>query len=509
VSRRVGLTVAGIVGLGAALRLWTIGAGLPYTPAVDEPEIVDRAVAMMRTGNFNPHPFYDYPTLTIYAHAGVATARFLAGAIAHEWTSLDNVWAGDFFLWSRIATALVGTLSIYVMYRAALRWSAAVALIASFAMAIQPLHVRQSQLALTDTPLTFFVLLATLASLVAAERQRTQWFALAGLTAGLAAATKYNGGLALVMPLAAVVALPSNGARLAAAGAVIASAAAGFVLGAPFTVLDLPGFLNGFAALVSQYADVGSWSDGAVIYLKWVRGWFAWPGALWLSVAAPALVLCLVGLGSIAVQLATAHRTRALIVLSFTGVYFGFIADQALRHNRYALPIAPAVCLLFAVGLVTTRDLVLGAAASGGRRRLATAALLVVLAPSVCQAIASHRPRTRIWTEHLAAEWVLANVRHDEPIAIEAAAMRLPPPYQARYMSRLTLRAIEEYLKDGTAYLVSSSAETDKYYADPTRHGGDLTRFTAILRATDVVRVFSPSDEHPGATVRILKVMGK
>ena len=38
---------------------------------VDEPEVMERAVRMMKTGDFNPH-FFDYPSLYMYVQAVVA-----------------------------------------------------------------------------------------------------------------------------------------------------------------------------------------------------------------------------------------------------------------------------------------------------------------------------------------------------------------------------------------------------------------------------------------------------
>ena len=54
-----------IVVLGAVLRFTALGQGIPFAIGVDEPEIVERAVRMMKTGDFDPHLF-DYPGPYIY-----------------------------------------------------------------------------------------------------------------------------------------------------------------------------------------------------------------------------------------------------------------------------------------------------------------------------------------------------------------------------------------------------------------------------------------------------------
>jgi hypothetical protein len=55
----------------AVLRFWALGRGIPYAVQVDEPEIVERAVGMMRSGSLHPH-FFDYPALYIYLQLSVA-----------------------------------------------------------------------------------------------------------------------------------------------------------------------------------------------------------------------------------------------------------------------------------------------------------------------------------------------------------------------------------------------------------------------------------------------------
>src|SRR5204863_4740942 len=117
------LILVAILAVGTFLRLWTIGYGTPYGVGVDEPDIMKRVVTMLQTSSFNPH-FYDYGGVTFYLHMAVAGVRFLAGAQAHQWTSLDQVWDGNFYLCGRIVSALIGVFTILIVYRSAVRWGA-------------------------------------------------------------------------------------------------------------------------------------------------------------------------------------------------------------------------------------------------------------------------------------------------------------------------------------------------------------------------------------------------
>src|SRR5512140_548635 len=69
------------------VRAWGVESGVPHAVGIDEPAILDRALRILNTGDWNPHIF-DYPTLVIYLHAVVSIALFLGGAVAGAWASL-------------------------------------------------------------------------------------------------------------------------------------------------------------------------------------------------------------------------------------------------------------------------------------------------------------------------------------------------------------------------------------------------------------------------------------
>jgi 4-amino-4-deoxy-L-arabinose transferase-like glycosyltransferase len=503
------LAVLAILLLGAALRLDNIGDGVPYTIGVDEPEIMERAVRMMKTADFNPH-FYDYPGFTFYFHTAIASVRFLTGAMAGRWTSLDSVWSGDFYLWSRIATAVISIFTIYLVYRAALRWGEPAALIAALAMAIHPQLVQNAHFVLTDTPLTFFVALTLVTAFTAALEGRPRWFFISGLFAGLAAATKYPGALAILMPLVAMpLSMPLRD-RAATLSATFGSAAIGFLVGAPFSLLDLPEFLNGFAGLMQHYNRDTSAIETGVTYVKYLRNWFGWPGVLPPVVAWPALSLCLIGMMVAAAQLlARETRSAAAVLLVFPIAYFWFISRQSLVYGRYAMPLAPAISILLALGSVTAYRWIAARIPARRLRYAAIGAFALLLVPPLAQSVAASRALALESTQEQAARWMLENIRKDEPTVMEGAVARLPPrTHRVGETLRLIMKTVDQYREDGTVYLVSSSSQTDKYFkaGDPSRVAGEIAAYNQIFRQTQAVQVFSPSAEHPGPTIRILRI---
>ena len=111
------VSIAGLVAIlfvGFWLRTWGVESGAPNRMGADEPIVLSTAVRMMKTGDFNPR-FFDYGGLTFTFHAAVSTISFLERAMSGRWSSLEQVWFGDFLIATRTATAAVGTLTILLV----------------------------------------------------------------------------------------------------------------------------------------------------------------------------------------------------------------------------------------------------------------------------------------------------------------------------------------------------------------------------------------------------------
>ena len=409
------ITLVIILALAALLRFVGIGSGIPFNIGVDEPEIMDRAVRMMKTGDFNPH-FFDYPGLYFYAQLGVACLRFLVGATTGQWTSLDQVHSADFYLWGRALTALLGTLTVVLVYLAGMRWGTRSAALAAGLMAVMPLHVRESHYVLTDVPATFFVALTLLLTLRAHERERAVDFAWAGAAAGLAAATKYPGALSLLLPMVAVwMTLGTKPSRLVGSLAAVGGFGAAFLAAAPYTLLDLPAFLNGYAHLAGYYSTTAPSEPAGVTYFKHLSRSMAWPAFL--------LVLTGLGLGAVR-AIRGPGRVRWTITVVFPIVYFYFLSGQTLVYGRYLLPLLPFVCLLAAVGCVSGVSLLRRFDIPRAVRTVVIAAITIAaVLPPAWQSLNFMRNLTRTSTVEQAHAWMLGNIPKGASIVIETQAL--------------------------------------------------------------------------------------
>lgn len=505
-SRR-GLLSSPHLGLYAALlaallaRVWALNAHLPFSPGVDEPEVMERAVRMMKTGDLNPH-FFDYPSLYIYVEAIASTLRFLYGAMQGRWAGLAQAPTEEFYLWGRAVTAMLGTATVGLLYRIGLYWDRRTALLAAAMLALMPLHVRESHYTLTDVPSTCFVTLTLLLSLRAHDRATVGAFALAGAAAGLAGATKYNAGLACVMPIIACALTrgmrPSRG--LAMMG-VLLGALVAFLVAAPYTLLDLPHFLNGFARLASEYRLPLAGADPVwVRELKSLRIALGWTGSV--------IVLAGIALGAVR-TVSGPERLPWALALVFPLFYFYFVAHQNIFFARYLLPLVPSLALLGAAGVVWIVDAVKRTTVPEPARQTVTVLLtLLAIVPPAYASIQFNAFESRVWTTEQAYRWVVHTLPAGTTVCIEGSVtFQLPAAYRSTHVIQLRRKGdAAGFRREGIQYLVASSQVYGPYVEHPEQFPAEYADYARLFADTTVVARFAPTLEHPGPELRILQV---
>jgi 4-amino-4-deoxy-L-arabinose transferase-like glycosyltransferase len=236
---RARLALVLILALGLVLRVVGLDWGLPsprhlasYHP--DEWQITNNALLVaFGGGGLNPR-FFHYPTAPIYLAALIFK---LLGLVLTP--SAANL--GAYCLVARLITVACGVATLPVVVALGARLgSTRVGLLAALLLAVMPLPVVHGHYATVDVPLTFWCALALLAAVTLTDaslepRAVRRWLLTAGLAAGLAMGTKYNGVLVLG-PVWLGLAVARRGAR--AAVGVTALALAVFALSSPYVFLD-------------------------------------------------------------------------------------------------------------------------------------------------------------------------------------------------------------------------------------------------------------------------------
>lgn len=345
--------VAAIVLLAFGLRIYAVAWGLPYADHPDEPAVVDVLLGMLRRGDLNPH-FFDYPSLYLYAELPVFQLHWAYGRLTglyHDFAQLPPsthlyVTTPGFFLWGRVLTVLVGTLTTGLLYRVGRQhWTRATGVVAALFLATLPFHMRHSQYITTDVAGAFMVLLALLGAVRLIDQARLRDYVLAGLLVGLAGSTKYNMILvALAVIMAHLLRWERQSLRrfwlLSGAGL---SSLVGFVVGSPYALLDARGFVQGFVRQYKHYSGgyagdlIGAWPVGDYLQFFWADG------------LRP--VACMAALIGIGVALWRRDR-KALVLLSFIGPYTLFFLSEPQHFMRNLMPVIVALAIFVGIGVV-------------------------------------------------------------------------------------------------------------------------------------------------------------
>jgi 4-amino-4-deoxy-L-arabinose transferase-like glycosyltransferase len=501
--------LAAVVLLGLLLRLVGLGWGRPYDYHPDEWVILNPAMKMVQQGSWNPESF-TYPSGLIYVERLIVSMlHLLDGSVSLATTGrYSEAFPEQFpFIYAgRVFVALAGALTAIPTYLAARSVSNRVGgIAAAIVVVVAPLGVLNSHYLTTDVPMAALAAVVLCLSLRGLEGAR-RWLVAAGFAAGLAASTKYDGGLVVVVPL--VVLLTScppvhwlRRSTLATAVQIALASLAGFVLLTPAALFDTSDvWTGGILFQLQQYSGGfagAQGSDNFAYYLQTL--WGANGLGLGLSI--------LVGLGLLLAVVQ--HRRADLAMLSFALAYFVLISVPPVRFNRNLLPLIPFCAVLAGRGVGWLADLIV--ALPRGRvhlmRRLPSAviglALIAVAAtPSISVAIASDQEFREPDTRTIALTWIERNIPHGATIAREAWTPQVAgPDYVVTFVTPLALKPLEWYRSAGFDYVITSSTYFDRFGKDHP-----YASFYRSLLAGQIVMDLKPRAGLRGPHIVIVKM---
>jgi len=396
--------LAAIVLVGLWARWERASYGLPYLQHPDEPFIANKALAMLQTGDFNPHLFF-YGTLVTYLDVAVDVAHFysLAGLPSgdpqalrspHE-IRIGNLFGPltgpteqygyylshpSFYLWNRRLTALFGIAAVLLVFFLARRVAGpgagvAAGLAAAFALATNTFHIEQSSMVTADVPATTLAVAVLWLTIRFVDRQRPGWLCWALLAGGLAVSTKFNSAPILLVPAAVLLVAAVRGwagYRPWLWPAAVAIPAAGFLAATPYALLDLPAMLRDSGYVFSSYAapagePLAAKAGRLMLGLAQMWGYLGWGVAIGalagLALAARRWAAWLVFPIGILVLFATAtaqltyHRNLVLLY-PLAAVAFGVCVGELLADGRWRRTrAAAALILLLGAGWAARRGL--------------------------------------------------------------------------------------------------------------------------------------------------------
>jgi 4-amino-4-deoxy-L-arabinose transferase-like glycosyltransferase len=352
-ARTPGRWLVTIVLIGALLRFLPIWFGLPDLRARPDEETAVGIAAAMQQGDLNPR-FFHWPSLIFYVFAGLYAAL---SSVCRVLSSDCSFTVVEHVLIARAFVAFCGSLTILVLYGLARRMAdSTTGLVAAGFLSVAILHVRDSHFAMTDVPMTLLVTTSLALLLRAIDTRSTppnppdgglRWFALAGLTAGLATSTKYN-AIALLGAMGGAqilwLARAPKGIRSARAWTpsvvFVTIFAMGFIAATPYALLDFQRFLH------DVRFDFQHLSEGHAMNLG--RGWvYHLQRSLPYGVGVPTFIAAACAI----VPLLREYRKQAFVLAGFAVPFYAAIGSGSTVFFRYIMPLVPIVCLLAAVAV--------------------------------------------------------------------------------------------------------------------------------------------------------------
>jgi hypothetical protein len=395
-----------VLPIAAVARVWALTFGLPHPHVRPDEEAISAIAGAFRTGHFEPEAF-NYPALFILAVAAVLRLapyfeRLLHKVMPFHFPAvLDGLsWTVKNYMAARLLSAAAGIASVWVLFRIAQRlFDRAAAVAAASLLALAFLHVRDSHYGVTDVAMSFMVLLALACAVRLSQSGTWKDLILAGITAGLAAGTKYNGGLVGLPVVFAIFIAPARKPfRLRFGEAAIAGTlmVTTFLATSPYTLIDFDRFWADFKS------DAAHLSGGHGILLG--RGWlYHVTTTLHYGIGIPMLVAGIAGM----LLLIYRDVRKGVLVALFPVTYYTLLGSGLTVFSRHMIPVVPFLCLTGGYFAAETAAWVAARLRRPDWRTALTAAVVALIVwPSARSAVMFDRLLSRDDSRLIARRWI-------------------------------------------------------------------------------------------------------
>jgi len=406
-DKRSKLILAAIMLLGAILRVWGIGYGLPYQFHQDEPMFVNHALAY-GSGDLNPHyfilpPFTSY--ILFFFYAVYFLLLNLTGVIKGTDAFIVDFLRDPtpFYIIGRVAVGLIPSLAnIYLAYKLASKFfSAKTALFSALFMAVTFLNVVNAHYIYADNLLVFFTLLAYIAMAAYMEHPSKKACVLAAIFTGLAVAAKYNAAMLAVSFLIAHMVsnnnTPAKKTSYLNLLLFICVMMLFFVIGNPYSVLDWRFFLSSVPGRI--YHTYTGWSH----HIKY---------SLFEGMGCVSTVTGIAGLCGMFMK----KNKNAIFFISFPVLFYLHLVFMSQQFTRYVIALVPFLAM--GLGYIFFDWLY----AKSRSRPFHTALILLscmIAVPTAAKSITADALFSREDTRMAATRWIEQNIPVSAKIALD------------------------------------------------------------------------------------------
>jgi 4-amino-4-deoxy-L-arabinose transferase-like glycosyltransferase len=319
------------------------------------------------------------------------------------------------------------------------------------------------------------------------QQREAKWYLLAGLCAGLAGATKYNGAIAVLIPLTAHVLATTwgewgwlNGRLLLTVGGF----AAGFLGGNPFAVGHMPDFLNGLALVLHHYGTQQPGFEGTGNWRWYLKVFLTSPDSLFF-------VAGLVGLGGIVWR----KWRMGLVVIVFPLAYFVLVSRFVVRFERNMVPLLPFLAI-GAGWFVDKTSGWLGRKLTPGRAwsdLFAIFGVLLLLLLPLLAGIGLGRQLSDTDHRQVAGQWLEQNLAPGSKIAVEHYSVPLDDTlFEVTDVLRIDDHDLEWYREEGFDALIVSDGVWPVLRQQPEVYGDRLLALDDLVSNAEVLAEFVP-----------------
>ena len=431
ISHKYQAYLLGILLLSLLLNLSYITWGLPSGWHPDE--VVTKSKYLFLNKTLNPN-FFAYPSLQIYLIAVLVIIPLLIYRtltnILNGYPFLHNItgdpaFASQIYYFSRTLTALMGTLTVFIVYLIAKKiFNEKVGLLSAFLLSITAGFVHLSHFATVDIPSVFWITLSFLCCLLVLEKPTTFLYCVAGIVVGLATSTKYTGILMVVPLLSAFVmctqkTMPKHlrdyilNKNLLI---IILTIIGAFIVGSPYTIIDFPRFIAEFIQLnfyIKDYEGLGKSS-----YIPHIYNIFNISG-IFVGVASLLGIIYMIYL-----YIRYRDARILLLIITISIIYFkmGSMSFHPIRYIMIAIPLI-AICSGKLI-----HDLITHTTSITARVILLTSIFMGIIYTTIYTVSGNFQIKND--SRILAFEWVLKNIPETETIESTRYAINFPDEYK-------------------------------------------------------------------------------